>query len=219
MKGLIPAAGLGTRLRPLTYTIPKPLLNVANKPIIVYAIEALREAGITEIGLIVSDLVRAALEKESLEVEGVHLSYIRQAEQLGTAHAVKQAADWLAGEDFCVFLGDNLFEHGISRFVEAFKTGGYDAVIPLVSVPNPKEFGVAVLDESGRIKELLEKPENPPSNLAVAGVYVLKNSILEIIDTLKISSKGEYVLTEAVELLVEKGNVFGLEVTGYSEKR
>ncbi len=215
MKGLIPAAGLGTRLRPLTYTIPKPLLNVANKPIIVYAIEALREAGITEIGLIVSDLVRAALEKESLEVEGVKLSYILQTEQLGTAHAVKQASEWLNGEDFCVFLGDNLFEHGISRFVEAFKTGGYDAVIPLVSVSNPKEFGVAVLDESGRIKELLEKPENPPSNLAVAGVYVLKNSILEIIDGLKLSAKGEYVLTEAVELLVEKGNVFGLEVEGW----
>jgi glucose-1-phosphate thymidylyltransferase len=215
MKGLIPAAGLGTRLRPLTYTIPKPLLNVANKPIIVYAIEALREAGITEIGLIVSALVRAALEKESLEVEGVTLSYILQTEQLGTAHAVKQAATWLDGEDFCVFLGDNLFENGISRFVEAFNTGGYDAVIPLVSVPNPKEFGVAVLDDSGRIKELLEKPEIPPSNLAVAGVYVLKNSILEIIDGLKLSAKGEYVLTEAVELLVEKGNVYGLEVEGW----
>ncbi len=215
MKGLIPAAGLGTRLRPLTYTIPKPLLNVANKPIIVYAIEALREAGITEIGLIVSDLVRAALEKESLEVEGVKLSYILQTEQLGTAHAVKQAATWLNGEDFCVFLGDNLFEHGILRFVEAFKSGGYDAVIPLVGVSNPKEFGVAVLDDSGRIKELVEKPEIPPSNLAVAGVYVLKNSILEIIDGLKLSSKGEYVLTEAVELLVEKGNVFGLEVQGW----
>ena len=215
MKGLIPAAGLGTRLRPLTYTIPKPLLNVANKPIIVYAIEALREAGITEIGLIVSDLVRAALEKESLEVEGVKLSYILQTEQLGTAHAVKQAATWLNGENFCVFLGDNLFEHGISRFVEAFKTGGYDAVIPLVSVPNPKEFGVAVLDDSGRIKELLETRENPPSNLAVAGEKKKKNSILEIIDNLKPSAKGEYVLTEAVELLVEKGNVFGLEVEGW----
>ncbi len=215
MKGLIPAAGLGTRLRPLTYTLPKPLLNVANKPIIQYAIEDLRNAGITEIGIIVSDFVRAALEKEGLEVEGVNISFINQKEQLGIAHAVKQAAEWLAGEDFCLYLSDNLFEEGVSSYVNSFLQGDVDGVIALIQVSNPKEFGVAVLDSQGKVQKILEKPQNPPSNLAVAGVYCFKNKILEVIENLNPSARGEYEITDAISGLMKIGSVRGLEVQGW----
>ncbi len=215
MKGLIPAAGLGTRLRPLTYTLPKPLLSVANKPIITYAIEDLRDAGITDVGIIVSDFVKTALEKEGLEVEGVHVSYIRQAEQLGIAHAVREAKDWLAGDDFCLYLSDNLFQDGVSKYVEAFQAGDVDGVIALVQVPNPREFGVAVLDAQGKVTRILEKPQNPPSNLAVAGVYCFKNRVLEVIDTLTPSARGEYEITDAITGLMKIGTVKGLEVKGW----
>ncbi len=215
MKGLIPAAGLGTRLRPLTYTLPKPLLCVANKPIIQYAIEDLRNAGITQIGIIVSDFVKAALEKEALEVEGVQISYITQKEQLGIAHAVKEAASWLDGADFCLYLSDNLFEQGVSSFVQSFQKGDVDGVIALVKVENPKEFGVAVLDGAGKVEMILEKPQNPPSNLAVAGVYCFKNRILEVIDQLAPSARGEYEITDAISGLMKIGSIRGLEVQGW----
>jgi glucose-1-phosphate thymidylyltransferase len=215
VKGLIPAAGLGTRLRPLTYTLPKPLLSVTNKPIIRYAIEDLRDAGITDIGIIVSDFVRAALEKEGLEVEGVNISYVRQADQLGIAHAVKQAKEWLAGDDFCLYLSDNLFEHGVKRYVETFEAERPDAVIALVRVPNPREFGVAVLDDAGHVVKILEKPKEPPSDLAVAGVYCFKNRVLEVIDNLQPSARGEYEITDAIQGLMQVGTVRGLEVTGW----
>jgi glucose-1-phosphate thymidylyltransferase len=215
MKGLIPAAGLGTRLRPLTYTLPKPLLSVANKPIIQYAIEDLRNAGIEQVGIIVSDFVRAALEKEGLEVEGVEISYITQKEQLGIAHAVKQAAQWLAGDDFCLYLSDNLFEEGVSSYVRSFQQGDVDGVIALVQVSNPKEFGVAVLDSAGQVQKILEKPQNPPSNLAVAGVYCFRNKILGVIDNLSPSARGEYEITDAIGGLMKQGKVRGLEVQGW----
>jgi glucose-1-phosphate thymidylyltransferase len=215
MKGLIPAAGLGTRLRPLTYNRPKPLLNVANKPIIAYAIENLRDAGITDIGLIVSEAFRTALESEALDIPGVTLKLILQKEQLGIAHAVGQAEEWLNGEDFCVYLADNLFEMGVKRYVESFQQDHCDAVIGLVRVANPREFGVAVLDDSGRIVKLIEKPKDPPSDLAVAGVYCFKNRILNVIHDLKPSARGEYEITDAITGLMHDGVVRGLEVEGW----
>ncbi len=215
MKGLIPAAGLGTRLRPLTYTLPKPLLSVTNKPIIMFAIEDLRDAGITEIGIIVSDFVKAAMEKEGLDVDGVTITYIRQVEQLGIAHAVKQAREWLAGDDFCLYLSDNLFEDGVTRYVDTFRAENVDAVIALVKVPNPREFGVAVLDSLGKVMKILEKPKDPPSDLAVAGVYCFKNRILDVIDNLSPSARGEYEITDAIQGLMNVGTVRGLEVTGW----
>ena len=215
MKGLIPAAGLGTRLRPLTYTRPKPLLNVANKPIIAYAIENLRDAGITDIGLIVSEPVRAALESEGLEIPGVSLKLILQKDQLGIAHAVGQAREWLDGQDFCVYLADNLFETGVRRYVENFVQNPCDAVIGLVRVANPREFGVAVLDDSGRIVKLVEKPKEPPSDLAVAGIYCFKNRILDVIADLKPSARGEYEITDAITGLMQDGVVRGVEVEGW----
>jgi glucose-1-phosphate thymidylyltransferase len=159
--------------------------------------------------------VKTALEKEGLEVEGVRVSYIRQAEQLGIAHAVRQAKDWLAGDDFCLYLSDNLFEDGVSRYVEAFQSSGADGVIALVQVPNPKEFGVAVLDSQGKVTKILEKPQNPPSNLAVAGVYCFKNRVLEVIDELTPPARGEYEITDAITGLMKIGTVNGLEVQGW----
>jgi glucose-1-phosphate thymidylyltransferase len=215
MKGLILAAGLGTRLRPLTYTRPKPVLRVANKPMIVYAIENLRDADITEIGLVVSEMTRSGVEEAVKDVPGVKLEFVLQEKQLGLAHAVKQAETFLAGEDFCMYLGDNLFEKGVRAYVEAFKSGACDAVIGLVKVADPREFGVAVLDETGKIVRLVEKPKEPPSDLAVAGVYCFNNKILRVIDDLKPSARGEYEITDAIVGLMEHGVVRGLEVQGW----
>jgi glucose-1-phosphate thymidylyltransferase len=215
MKGMIPAAGLGTRLRPLTYTRPKPLLPVANKPLILYAIENLRDAGINDIGLIVSEAVLDGIAPGLLDLPGVKISYIMQHEQKGIAHAVLQAREWLEGEDFCLYLGDNLFETGVKRYVDNFQHNHVDAVIGLVRVPNPREFGVAVLDASGRIVKLVEKPKDPPSDLAVAGVYCFKNRVMQVIENLKPSARGEYEITDAITGLMENGVVRGLEVDGW----
>ena len=215
MKGLILAAGLGTRLRPLTYTRAKPVLKVANKPMIVYAIENLRDAGITEIGLVVSALTRNDIEQAVKDLPGVKLEFVLQEQQLGLAHAVKQAEGFLAGDDFCMYLGDNLFEKGVRAYVEAFNSGECDAVIGLVKVADPREFGVAVLDETGQIVRLVEKPKEPPSDLAVAGVYCFNNKILRVIDNLKPSARGEYEITDAIVGLMDHGVVRGLEVQGW----
>ena len=215
MKGLILAAGLGTRLRPLTYTRAKPVLKVANKPMILYAIENLLEAGITEVGVVVSDLTRGDILKATEGFAGVTITTILQEQQLGIAHAVKQAEAWLDGSDFCLYLGDNLFEHGVRAYVDAFHSSDLKAVIALIQVPDPREFGVAVLDEAGNITRLVEKPKDPPSNLAVAGVYCFKNEILRVIDDLKPSARGEYEITDAIVGLLGRGPVRGVEVQGW----
>jgi glucose-1-phosphate thymidylyltransferase len=158
MKGLILAAGRGTRLRPLTYTRPKPLLNVANRPILAYAIHNLREAGITDIGIVVSEENR---EEIGLAVEGtagVDITLILQEQPKGLAHAVMVSQSWLGESDFCVYLGDNLFENGIIAYRQAFASEKPAALVALVQVPDPRQFGVAVLDTDGRIERLLEKP-------------------------------------------------------------
>jgi glucose-1-phosphate thymidylyltransferase len=216
VKGVIPAAGLGTRLRPLTYTRPKPLLKVANKSIIVYAIENLRDAGITEIALVVSDQTRLDIESVVGTVPGVHLSLVRQDEQLGLAHAVKVAQDWLGDSDFCVYLGDNLFEEGVGEYVRVFNEEKVDAAIALVRVPDPRQFGVAVMDEAGGITKLLEKPKDPPTNLAVAGVYCFTPAIHDVIRDLQPSARGEYEITDAITGLITAGKrVRGVEVVGW----
>lgn len=216
MKGVIPAAGLGTRLRPLTYTRPKPLLKVANRPIIVYAIENLRDAGITDIALVVSDQTRVDIESVVHEVAGVKLTLVLQDEQLGLAHAVMVAQNWLGDDDFCVYLGDNLFEEGVTRYVQTFQEGEADAVVALVRVADPRQFGVAVLDDAGHITRLVEKPKEPPSDLAIAGVYCFSKALHEITRTLKPSARGEYELTDAIAGLIDTGHqVRGLEVHGW----
>lgn len=215
MKAIIPAAGLGTRLRPLTYTRPKPVLRVAGKPIIAHAIDNLCLAGVTEIGIVVSDLTRDDIRDAVASLSSVQITLIDQHETLGLGHAVKVARDWVAESDFCVYLGDNLFEHGVGAYLKAFAAQRPAALIALVEVPNPTAFGVAEMDGE-RIVRLVEKPKDPPSNLAVAGLYCFTKAIFEVLQDLPPSARGEYEITDAIQGLISSGQtVVGQRVEGW----
>ena len=215
MKGLILAAGLGTRLRPLTSLRPKPALSVANRPLIYYALDDLVNAGVTDIGIVVSPATHDSLQELVNAYEGITATYIVQDPPLGLAHAVQTAQPFLGDSDFVMFLGDNLFEHGITPFVDRFREGGASAVLALVPVPDPRQLGVAVVQD-GRITELVEKPEVPPSNLAIAGVYVFSKDIHDMIVDLPRGAKNEYQITDAIARLIERGyTVVPGEVTGW----
>src|SRR5262245_694539 len=183
MKGLVLSGGKGTRLRPITYTSAKQLVPVANKPVLFRVIEAIRDAGIDEIGIVIGDTgseVRAAVGDGKRW--GVRIEYIPQEQPLGLAHAVKIAHDFLGDERFVVFLGDNCIQGGISRLIEQFGSSDYNAQIVLKRVPNPQQYGVAELDEHGRIQRLTEKPRAPRSDLALVGIYLFDTSIWPAVD-------------------------------------
>ena len=217
VKALVLAGGSGTRLRPLTHTSAKQLIPVANKPVLFYGLEQLRDAGITDVGIIVgqtADEVMAAVGDGS--ALGITVTYIPQEAPLGLAHCVLIAQDFLGDEDFCMFLGDNFLLGGITRFVEEFDSSAMDAQILLTKVAEPQFFGVAVLDEDGNITELLEKPENPPSDLAVVGVYLFGKGIHEAVRSIEPSARGELEITEAIEWLIRSGRtVRSYMVDGY----
>ncbi|KGQ22468.1 glucose-1-phosphate thymidylyltransferase [Thermus filiformis] len=215
MKGLILAAGRGTRLRPLTHTRPKPVIRVAGRPILHYAVENLLEAGVDEIGVVVSPETQKDIAESLKDFPGpARFTYLLQEEPQGLAHAVQVAQPWLGSSPFVLYLGDNLFQKGIRGFLDRF-TPGVSAVIALVEVENPRQFGVAVVEE-GRIRRLLEKPQDPPSNLAVAGVYVFTPEVHEVIATLRPSARGEYEITDAIQGLIDRGRtVLGVRVQGW----
>ncbi len=209
MKGLILSGGKGTRLRPLTFTQAKQLVPVANKPVLFYGIEALVEAGIKEIGIVVGDTgaeIRAAVGDGSQWGSGVRVTYIDQAQPLGLAHAVLISEPFLGDEPFVMYLGDNILKSGIAPLVQDFCRTQPNSLILLTPVPNPEIFGVAELRD-GKVIRLVEKPKQPASNLALVGVYLFDRNIFPAVKAIKPSGRNELEITDAIQYLVDQGFV------------
>ena len=217
MKALVLAGGAGNRLRPITHTSAKQLLPVANKPVLFYGIEAIRDAGITDIGIVVGDTapaIRTAVGDG--RAFGLSVTYIRQDAPLGLAHAVLIARDYLGDDDFVMYLGDNFIVGGISGLVDEFRSGRPDAQIMLTAVPDPRQFGVADLDAAGEVVGLEEKPLHPKSDLALVGVYIFTPAVHEAVQHLVPSGRGELEITEALQWLIDDGRkVRSTIISGY----
>lgn len=191
-------------MRPITFTSAKQLVPVANKPILFYGIEAIRDAGISDVGIVVGDTrneIRAAVGDGS--AFGIKVTYIEQEAPLGLAHAVKVSKDYLGSEPFVMFLGDNLIKQGITPLVEEFKREKPNCMILLAEVDNPSEFGVAEL-KHGRVTRLEEKPKSPASNFALVGVYMFDSNVFEAVDGIKPSWRNELEITDAIQYLIDK---------------
>ncbi|WP_123538206.1 glucose-1-phosphate thymidylyltransferase [Halosimplex salinum] len=207
MKGLILAGGTGSRLRPITHTGPKQLIPVANKPVLEYAVEDLREAGITDVGVVLGHKGREAIQAflgDGSEF-GVDVTYIVQGNPLGLAHAAGCAREFVGDDDFVMYLGDNLLNRGIGRLVEDFESGDYGASIALQGVDDPGAFGIAEVDEAGEVRRLVEKPDDPPSDLALIGIYVFSPAVFDAIEELEPSWRGELEITDAIQSLLDDG--------------
>ena len=211
MKALILAGGAGTRLRPITHTRAKQLVPVANKPILFYGIEAMVAAGITDIGVIVGDtraeVIQALGDGSGF---GAAITYIPQDEPLGLAHCVLIAHQFLADDDFVMYLGDNLLEQDLAAFVAAFEEACAGAQPPvaqilLKQVPDPHRFGIATLDAAGNVVELVEKPDDPPSDLALVGVYLFTPRVHDAVAAIRPSERGELEITDAIQWLLDEG--------------
>ncbi|SEG86390.1 glucose-1-phosphate thymidylyltransferase [Actinacidiphila yanglinensis] len=217
MKALVLSGGAGTRLRPITHTSAKQLVPVANKPVLFYGLEAIADAGITEVGIIVGDT--AGEIKEAVgdgSALGINVTYIPQEAPLGLAHAVLIAREFLGEDDFVMYLGDNFIVGGITGLVEEFRAQRPEAQILLTKVPNPTSFGVAELDAQGRVKNLEEKPKQPKSDLALVGVYLFTPAVHEAVRSIKPSWRGELEITHALQWLIdEKRDVRSTTISGY----
>lgn len=206
MKALIPSGGAGTRLRPITHTSAKQLVPIANKPILFYGLEALAAAGVREVGLVVGD---TAPEIEEAVGDGsawgLEVTYIPQEAPLGLAHTVLISREFLGEDDFVMYLGDNVLKGGITNLVRAFTERPCAAQILLAHVNDPQRFGVAELD-GDRIVRLVEKPENPPSDLALVGVYLFTPKIHAAVRAIQPSGRGELEITDAIQWLIDNGH-------------
>ncbi|MFN3963489.1 MAG: sugar phosphate nucleotidyltransferase, partial [Fimbriimonadaceae bacterium] len=207
MKGVILAAGKGSRLYPVTRVVAKPLLPLANRMTMAYAFDQLKACGITEIAIVVGENepeMRATLGDGA--AYGVHLSFVRQPEPLGLAHAVSFCKDFVDGDSFVLYLGDAIYGQSLAPIVQAFKDEPCANLNLVKEVEDPRRFGVAnVVD--GRIVKLVEKPQNPESNLAMAGMYVFGPQIWSVFADLKPSARGEYEITDAIQMLIDRGEV------------
>jgi glucose-1-phosphate thymidylyltransferase len=207
MKGLILSGGKGTRLRPLTYTRAKQLIPVANKPVLIRVVETIRDAGITDIGIVIgqngAEICEAVGDGEKW---GVHITYVQQEAPLGLAHAVKTAQNFLGDDQFVMYLGDNVIQGGIKDLVRDYTSHPeWNSQVVLKAVEDPRSFGVAKLRDDGSIERLIEKPKNPPSNLALVGVYMFDHHIFEAVNAIKPSWRNEYEITDAIQWLIENG--------------
>ncbi|MCB1013802.1 MAG: glucose-1-phosphate thymidylyltransferase, partial [Acidimicrobiales bacterium] len=210
-----------TRLRPITHTSAKQLVPIANKPILFYGLEDMAAAGITDVGIIIGETgeeIRAAVGDGS--AFGLEVTYLPQAQPLGLAHCVLIARDFLGDEDFVMYLGDNMLEQGLTEFVSRFEedreranaptlgdsTPAPVAQILLAEVEDPRQFGVAEVDAAGHVLRLVEKPDVPPSNLALVGVYLFDHHVIEAVESIAPSPRGELEITDAIQWLIDQGH-------------
>ena len=213
MKGVILHGGAGTRLRPLTFSGPKQLIPVANKPVSQYVLEDLRDAGIRDIAIVLGEVYPELVQEHYGDGSrfGVRITYIHQGKPLGIAHAVGLCREFVGSDAFVVYLGDNLLQYGIKQYLQRFLEGDYDAFILLKEVEDPTRFGVARFDEEGKLIGLVEKPKVPPSKYALVGVYFFKPVVFEVIKDLKPSWRGELEITDTIQLLIDRGYRVGYD--------
>lgn len=216
MKALITSGGRGTRLRPITHTQNKHLIPIANKPILHYAIEAVRDAGIKEIGIVyAADSGEVPKSIGDGKQWGVKISYIPQKAPLGLAHVVKISEKFIGKDDFIFYLGDNMVVGGVKRFIDEFQKSKYNCFITLAKVKDPERFGVPEI-RGNRIVRVEEKPKKPKSEYAVAGIYIYDHHIFEAVNNIKPSGRGEYEISDAHQYLIDKGYKIGFsEITGW----
>ncbi len=214
MKALVLSGGHGTRLRPLTYSQQKQLIPVANKPVLFYPIEDIIAAGIRDIAIIVGMNKEQIMEMVDNANFNAEICFIEQEAPLGIAHAVKISEDFIGGDSFVVYLGDNILRGGLRQHIERFKEDGMDASILLARHENPRQFGCAELKEDGSVKRLIEKPKNPPSDLVLVGVYLFRSPIFKAVNDITPSWRDELEITDAIQYLIENDFRVYSEIVG-----
>ncbi|MEU6056509.1 glucose-1-phosphate thymidylyltransferase [Streptomyces xanthochromogenes] len=217
MKALVLSGGSGTRLRPFSYSMPKQLIPIANKPVLEHVLESIRDTGVTEVGVIVGDWGREITEVIGDGTRfGLRVTYIPQDKPLGLAHCVRLAQPFLGDDDFVMYLGDNMLPDGVTDIARQFTARRPAAQVVVAKVADPRAFGVAELDPDGRVERLVEKPQEPRSDLALIGVYFFTREIHRAVAAIKPSARGELEITDAIQWLVEDGaDVAATEYAGY----